>query len=417
MRLLLVAVAVEVAVVAAATAVLRSLIAARRQVTENSGALAWIGDTSRDWLWEADAELRLTYCSPRVREQLGYHPDDLIGVSMPSLMVPDDEPRARQILAEARAGRTGWRDLEFTWRHADGRSVVLQGSSVPIFDAAGTVVGFRGSRRTVTDAMTAERTLVAARHRITEVLTTSSVDIAWQPIVGLITGRMAGAEALARFRDGRGPATWFAEARETGQSLVLDRLAFFAALATMQRLPVDAYLSVNATPDLLTDSAFRDRLLSGDVDLTRLVVEITEHVEIGRYEDIQAAILPLRERGLRLAVDDTGAGYASFSHVLQLRPDIIKIDRSLVANLADNPARRSLLTALVLLALDLNASVTAEGVETVAELETLANLGIDNAQGYLLARPSTDPRRWRAWTQRHWHQIVPASTRVDITAN
>jgi EAL domain-containing protein (putative c-di-GMP-specific phosphodiesterase class I) len=89
-------------------------------------------------------------------------------------------------------------------------------------------------------------------------------------------------------------------------------------------------------------------------------------------------------------VDDTGAGYSSLSHVLQLRPDIIKIDRSLITHVDPDAARRSLVTSLVLLALDLEARVTAEGVETPSELNVLANLGVDYGQGYCWEnRPST----------------------------
>ena len=230
----------------------------------------------------------------------------------------------------------------------------------------------------------------------------TAIDIALQPIVDVTTGTLTGAEALARFRDGRGPDAWFAHARETGQGLELDRLAFTTALKTLSSLPPHAYLSINATPELVTDPQWQCLLASGDHPLDRLVVEITEHVEIGRYDEIRSALLPLRERGLRLAVDDTGAGYASFSHVLDLRPDIIKIDRSLISHIETDPARRSLVTALVILAFDLNATLTAEGIETASELAAVATLGVDNAQGYLLARPTTDSRRWRSWHQRSW---------------
>jgi EAL domain-containing protein (putative c-di-GMP-specific phosphodiesterase class I) len=249
--------------------------------------------------------------------------------------------------------------------------------------------------------------VVAVRLRLIDMLRDEAVDVALQPIVSVVTGRMVGAEALARFRDGRGPEAWFAEARSIGFGLELDRLCFSAALDLLPVLPPDVSLSVNTSPELLVDPAFQQLLTGPDVDLSRLVVEVTEHVEIGRYDDIRAALLPVRERGLRLAVDDTGAGYASFSHVLQLRPDIIKIDRSLVSNVTTDPARRSLLTALVLLALDLGATVTAEGVEDRSELETLAALGVDEAQGYFLARPTTDPVRWARWSERTWHQLDP----------
>lgn len=395
----------------------RSMYTARRRLVASEGTLDSVASTSRDWLWEADNELRLTYCSPRVSEQLGYTPQELLGRALPTLLTGDDEPRARQILAHAVSTKSGWNDVELRWQHSGGHAVTLQGSAAPIFNHTGAVVGFRGTRRTVTEAMTAERSIVAARARITDVLNEGAVDTALQPIVDVATGRLRGAEALARFRDGRGPVTWFADARETGQGLELDRLAFTSALCTLPALPPDAYLSINATPELITDPQWQQMLAAGDLPLERLVVEITEHVEIGRYDDIHAALLPLRERGLRLAIDDTGAGYASFSHVLQLRPDIIKIDRSLVTNIAEDLARRSLVTALMLLALDLNATLTAEGVETVPELTVIATLGVDNAQGYLLGRPTIDQRRWRSWHNRTWHCIATREHAGTLTHN
>jgi EAL domain-containing protein (putative c-di-GMP-specific phosphodiesterase class I) len=88
--------------------------------------------------------------------------------------------------------------------------------------------------------------------------------------------------------------------------------------------------------------------------------------------------------------------------VLQLNPDIIKLDRALIENLDDDRARRSLVTALVLLALDIGASVTGEGVETDTQKDTLATLGVDQAQGYLLDRPTTDHNVWQRWWSRSW---------------
>jgi EAL domain-containing protein (putative c-di-GMP-specific phosphodiesterase class I) len=97
---------------------------------------------------------------------------------------------------------------------------------------------------------------------------------------------------------------------------------------------------------------------------------------------------------VRLAVDDTGAGYASLNHVLQVRPDIIKLDRTLIAGLTEDRARRSLVTALVLLGLDIGASLTGEGTETLQQLDALNTLGVEHAQGYALARPTTDRQMW-----------------------
>jgi EAL domain-containing protein (putative c-di-GMP-specific phosphodiesterase class I) len=150
------------------------------------------------------------------------------------------------------------------------------------------------------------------------------------------------------------------------------------------------------------DRTFASRLLDSGLPLDRLVIEITEHVAISDYNLQNEALKSLRDRGVRLAVDDTGAGYASLSHVLQLRPDIIKIDRSLIAGVATDPARRSLVTALVLLALDIGATVTGEGIEELAELDMLATLGVDHAQGYLLGRPTIDPAAWQQWAGQTW---------------
>lgn len=257
----------------------------------------------------------------------------------------------------------------------------------------------------------------AARHRIDHVLQRHALDVALQPIVDLTTGRLAGVEGLARFRDGRQPDLWLAEAADTGQSMMLDRLAFGTAVKLLPRLPSSCYLSVNATPELILHGQLNESLAKQRVPLDRLVIEVTEHVKVSSYSDLHNCLAPLRERGVRLAIDDTGAGYASFNHVLQLKPDVIKIDRSLIANITDDAARRSLVTALVLLALDLGATVTAEGVETASELQTLATLGVDCAQGFLLARPSLDHARWRRWMEpdRVWDMGGPVDSGRSVT--
>lgn len=277
----------------------------------------------------------------------------------------------------------------------------LAGSGLLLLVVIALLTALLAARRQLRLHLGTDRTSLAAheaaRHRIDHVLQRQALDIALQPVVDLTSGRLAGMEALARFRDGRPPDLWLAEATETGQGLMLDRLAFMSAVKLLSRLPSGSHLSVNATPELILNGQLDECLAKLRVPHDRLVIEVTEHAKVRSYGELLTCLAPLRERGVRLAIDDTGAGYASFNHVLQLRPDIIKIDRSLIANITDDPARRSLVTALVLLALDLGASVTAEGVETSSELQTLATLGVDCAQGYLLARPSLDHARWRRW--------------------
>jgi PAS domain S-box-containing protein len=391
--------------VAAAVAVVASSLRARRTVHQQAQAIATMETLSRDWVWECDADYRLVSSNSAVRGLLGYEPVELLGDTCEHLIVPEQLPDIRELVQQNLDDRgtpvlTG--PMEVSWRHADGHTVVLQGSSAPIRDEHGIVVGYRGTRQLLTDAMVAERAVRASAERVRVVLADAAVDIALQPIVDLNTGQLAGVEALARFRDGRPPDVWFKEAAEAGMALDLDRLTFMDALDLLPALPETCQLSINATPELLVDHVFHQRLLARDVPGERIVIEITEHVRIGSYTDIAEALAPLRERGFRLAVDDTGAGFASLNHVLQLRPDIIKIDRSLVSHVTTDAARRSVVTSLVLLALDLGASVTAEGVETPSELETVGTMGADHAQGYLLARPTIDRDRWARWWTRNW---------------
>jgi len=128
-------------------------------------------------------------------------------------------------------------------------------------------------------------------------------------------------------------------------------------------------------------------LLDG-VDRSRLVVEITEHAQVEDYAELHAAVEPHRAAGLRLAVDDAGAGYASFRHILALRPDFIKVDLSLVRDVHLDPVRQALTSSLLTFAQTAGAQLIAEGVETQAELDTLARLGVTLMQGYHLGRPT-----------------------------
>ncbi len=394
---------------AVAVGVVVSMTRARHALHLQNQVMATTEALSGDWLWESDTDCRLTYSNEAVRTFLGYEPAALLGDTCRHLVVPEALPAVEALVQrnlQERGTAVPVGPVELPWKHADGHTVFLQGSTSAIYDERGAVVAYRGTRRVLTDAMVAERAVEAGAGRVRRVLEEQNVDIALQPIIDLTTGRLSGVEALARFPDGRPPDVWFREAAEAGMALDLDRLTFLAALDLLPSLPDGCQLSINATPELLADRAFQQRLSSPELPGERLVVEVTEHVRISSYDDIAAALAPLRERGIGLAVDDTGAGFASLSHVLQLRPDIIKVDRSLVSHVTHDAARRSVITSLVLLALDLGASVTAEGVETPSELETVGTMGADHAQGYLLARPTTDPARWSRWWDRNW--LYPA---------
>lgn len=234
----------------------------------------------------------------------------------------------------------------------------------------------------------AERHLETLLERHTEVLNAELFSIVYQPIAHLQTGQIAGYEALTRFlaEPRRTPDLWFEEAAQVGLQQRLELAVLAKALRNLARIPEGAYLSINASPATVLSGAL-DEVLA-DYPCERLVLEITEHAFVQDYADIMAALAPLRARGLRLAVDDAGAGFASFRHILELRPDIIKLDNSLIRQIDSNLGYRALAQALVRFAHQTGSMVIAEGVETETEWALLKALHVDKAQGYLLGRPA-----------------------------
>jgi EAL domain-containing protein (putative c-di-GMP-specific phosphodiesterase class I) len=209
-----------------------------------------------------------------------------------------------------------------------------------------------------------------------------------QPIVDVHTGRAVGAEALARFDDPpHRPDLWFADADAVGLLLGLEVAAARTALTSLTSWP--GYLSINLAPSSVLGGALDDLL--ADVDASSLIVELTEHAAVTDYAALHACLEPHRAAGMRLAIDDAGAGYASFQHILQLRPDYIKMDMSLVRDIHLDPVRQALASSLLTFGQAAGATVIAEGVETQDELDTLVRLGVHLVQGYLLGRPTDTP--------------------------
>jgi EAL domain-containing protein (putative c-di-GMP-specific phosphodiesterase class I) len=214
------------------------------------------------------------------------------------------------------------------------------------------------------------------------------ISAALQPIIDLETGTVSGMEALARFpSDPRGgPDLVLAEAEMAGLGNELELLAFQAAGERVRDVPDDVFLAVNVSPSLVLTPAFA--ALLGTLPLDRIVVEITEHSRIDDYAAIRFALSRARLEGLRLAIDDAGAGFASFNHILALAPDIIKLDVSLIQGVDRDPNRRSLVTSMLNFGRQIGTEIIAEGIETEPELATLRELGVRYGQGFLLGRPT-----------------------------
>jgi PAS domain S-box-containing protein len=358
-----------------------------RRTSQDAASIAAAGATSHEWQWEADADQVVTWSNDRVQELLGYRVEEVVGRPVTDLLADPRSARAREVFGAGLRTGSGWHDVEADWRHADGSVVTLEGSASVLLDRRGRPVGLRGARRLVPESVTAERARAGTRARVQAVLADEALRIALQPIRCLQTNRVVGHEALARFADAD-PDAMFTQAEAVGLGLELELLAVRQALPLLETLPPDQHLSVNASPDLILDGRLPALLAALPGPLDRLVLEVTERLQVNGYEELHAALAPLRSRGMRLAVDDTGAGYASFSHVLRLQPDIIKLDRSLISAIDVDAAQRSLVIAVALLALDLRATLTAEGVETATQLQVLVDLGIDHGQGWHLGRPT-----------------------------
>jgi EAL domain-containing protein (putative c-di-GMP-specific phosphodiesterase class I)/CheY-like chemotaxis protein len=227
--------------------------------------------------------------------------------------------------------------------------------------------------------------------RIQAVLEGGGPSMVFQPIVHLDSDRVTGMEALARFDHPRrrDPAAWFHEADTVGMRTDLELAAARRALSQVSLLPPGAYLSVNLSPEVATSEGFAGLL--EEAPAGRVVIEVTEHAPVEDYEELKRRLAALRDRGVRLAIDDAGAGFASLQHIVRLDPDFIKLDIGLTRGIDRDRRRRALAAALISFAAEIDATIVAEGVETDREHHQLRALGVPCAQGYFLAPPGPLP--------------------------
>ncbi len=224
------------------------------------------------------------------------------------------------------------------------------------------------------------------RSEIQRILKEGAIEPRFQPVASLITGRLLGYEALARFPDSpaRPPSTWFAQANACGLGPELEAAAIRAALEPIGR-PPGTHIAVNVSPSALSTEAVRSVLPD---DLSDIVIELTEHEVYPGDKLLADALAELRERGARIAIDDAGAGYAGLKQVMWVRPDIVKLDLELTRGIHADTVRMALVESLVRFARRVGAVVCAEGVESLEDIEVLANLDVPCGQGYAIGRPA-----------------------------
>lgn len=314
-------------------------------------------------------------------------PDDFVPVIV---LTADIDPKARAAALEAGAH-------DFLVKPLDVTDVVLRVRNT--LRTRSLHVHLEGRRAELAEQLrehelreraAAER-LRTLTERIGRVVADRAITIAYQPIADLRDGRIVGVEALSRFvaEPARGPDAWFAEAREVGLGNELEMTAVGMALDALDQVPPAVFVSVNLSPESLVGGGLEVVLNGHPGD--RIVIELTEHEHVEDYDALKAVIDPMRRRGIRLAVDDAGAGFASLHHILRLGPDVIKLDLALTRDIDSDAVRRALASSLVTFAHEVGAEIVAEGIETAGEQRTLSALGITLGQGYHLARPGPLP--------------------------
>ena len=233
--------------------------------------------------------------------------------------------------------------------------------------------------------LTADKT-AAAIHVIEE----RQLEVAYQPIYDLGSGKVFAYEALARVES---PVfddliDLFQIASEAGRVAELGRLHRHQAVSRcpMQPLfinifPTELDYGLLVRPD---DAIFRHRW--------PVYLEITESLPLSHFEQCKEVISELRRRGMMLAIDDLGAGYSNLKYIADLSPDIVKLDRNLIVGVREGDRQAKLVRAIVALCHDMGARVVAEGIETISELMVAERAGVEFCQGYLLGRPGPSPQ-------------------------
>lgn len=356
-------------------------------------------NTSHEWVWMVDDRGNFTFSSPTSAGLLGWTPSELVGAHVSLVIGRNDLIRAQGAVDAVTAD--GWSGIVARCRHRDGSTVWMEvaGTSRPATD--GQPGGFAGTSRLLPAAAAQEAADSQTRDRIIAVIDGKMLLTAFQPIRSLVTGDLIGVEALTRFvsDDGAGPECWFIEAAAVGLSAELELAALKTAFEAAGALPTGIYVALNISPATCLDPRLPGLLAGSGLCPSRIVLELTERLQVEEYGPLLSALTHLRRGGLRIAVDDAGSGFASMRHVLHIRPDIIKLDRSLIAGIDDDQGQRALGAALAEFSRQIGATLVAEGIETQAELEAVAGIGMTAAQGYLIGGPTVHPGEWAAWTE------------------
>ncbi len=232
-----------------------------------------------------------------------------------------------------------------------------------------------------------------------DIIENSSLTAHFQPIIDMNTNKIFAYETLTRgvLPDGTlmYPDDLFKKSARNDMNFTLDRMCRETALKTTAVKKIDAKVFINFIPTSIYDPEF---CLASTVkwakqlefDPKNIVFEVVETQDVKDKEHLKSILNYYRNKGFLIALDDVGEGYSSLNMIIDIRPDIIKVDRNIIENIDKDPMKQSIYKALRTICVDNNIKILAEGVETPYELEKVKEIGVDYAQGYYFAKPSAE---------------------------
>lgn len=243
----------------------------------------------------------------------------------------------------------------------------------------------------------AEAPMNEMKELINQIIHNRNINLLAQPIFDVATNKIKAYEVLTRGPSNtelESPLALFAVARQTGRLYDLEIIVLEKSFKQISENESPQNVFINFTPVTLSDSRFVHDVKKmlhkyKGVYANQIVMEITERDPILNIKEFVENIKGLREMGFRLAIDDTGVGYSSLYVIIEIMPEIIKIDRSVIENIDHNSVKETMLKGLLLIAKETGSVVVAEGIESMGEAMVLSRNRVDLAQGYYYARPST----------------------------
>lgn len=362
-----------------------------------------ITQLSSDWIWETDAQFRLTYLSPRVTDVLGFLPRELEGKNL--LEIGVFEPgRPCKVFDWT----SPFRDAAFQFHDRDGNSRRFLLSGLPYYCAnTGAFMGSRGAARETGSTIQAPPSQPTRprdfnlEHDLRHAVERGQMHLRYHPMVDLATGRVTGVEALARWihpRRGEVPPDQFIPIAEaTGVIVPLGEWVLRTACHQARKWRTAALppirVGINISPAQFSDTdlvgTVRRALKDSGLDPSGLELEITEGMVVEDSDAVIETLSALRRLGVDLAIDDFGTGYSSLSYLQRFPVNRVKIDRRFISDICANTGNAAITRAIINLCHDLGLKVIAEGVETRAQLDHLTRDGCDEAQGFHFTQPLT----------------------------